>query len=61
MRTKTATRNIPLELAQIQRERGETLTRDDFRRLGYSERDLTDAVIQQAGQLFAEMSDRQAA
>lgn len=61
MRTKTAPRNIPLELAQVQRERGETLTREDFRRLGYTERDLTDEVIQTAGQLFAEMSERQAA
>jgi phage replication-related protein YjqB (UPF0714/DUF867 family) len=55
------TRNIPLELAQHQRERGEALTKDDFRRLGYTEEQLTTAIVTQAAALFAGMTDRRAA
>lgn len=54
-------RNIPLELAQIQRERGEALTKEDFRRLGYTEEQLTTAIVTQAAALFAGMTERRAA
>ncbi|MBT9370303.1 hypothetical protein [Rhizobium sp. CSW-27] len=54
-------RNIPLELAQIQRERGQSLTRADFRQLGYTAEQLCDENIARAAELFAEMSERPAA
>ncbi|TRL35519.1 hypothetical protein [Rhizobium straminoryzae] len=57
----TRHRNVPLELAQIQRERGEALTRADFRSLGYSESELSDANINEAAALFAAMAERAAA
>lgn len=57
----TTTRNIPQELAQIQRERGYALTRPDFTALGYTDADLCPENITAAATLYAQMSERQAA
>ena len=50
------TRNIPLELAQVQRDRGQSLTRKDFRRLGYTDAQLSEANILRAGEIYSELT-----
>lgn len=50
------TRNIPLELAQVQRDRGQSLTRDEFRRLGYTDAQLSEANILRAGEIYSELT-----
>lgn len=49
-------RNIPLELAQVQRDRGQSLTRKDFRGLGYTEAQLSEANILRAGEIYSELT-----
>lgn len=53
-------RNYPLEMAQIQQERGVALTKADFVALGYTPEQI-DKHSPEAGRLYAAMSSRSAA
>lgn len=48
-------RNIPLELAQIQRERGSALTRSEFKALGYSDDQLSESNVLKAAETYARL------
>lgn len=52
-------RNIALEMAQVQRERGVSLTKNDFLKIGYTE-DQIDRHGIEAARLFAQMETRAA-
>jgi hypothetical protein len=52
-------RNIALEMAQVQRERGVSLTKNDFLQIGYTE-DQIDRNGIEAARLFAQMETRAA-
>lgn len=54
-------RDIPRELAQIQRERGYALTRADFKALGYKDDQLSDSNIERAAEVYASEIERVAA
>lgn len=65
MQTQTAesynpviARNIPLELAQIARERGEGQSRAAYKALGYTDDQLTESNIEKAAELYARLSER---
>ena len=54
-------RNIPLELAQIQRERGSALTRAEFKALGYSDDQLSESNIVKAAEAYARLCNERVA
>ncbi|MCB5201909.1 hypothetical protein LH464_05375 [Neorhizobium sp. T786] len=54
-------RNIPLELAQLQRERGTAMTRSEFKALGYTDDHLSEATIAKAAETFSRLENREAA
>lgn len=43
-------RNFPLELAQVQQERGAPMNREDFKCLGYRDEELTDENLSKAAE-----------
>lgn len=53
-------RNYPLEMAQIQQERGTALTKAEFVALGYTSEQI-DKHSPEAGRLFAQMANARAA
>ncbi|MBP2459612.1 MULTISPECIES: hypothetical protein [unclassified Rhizobium] len=54
-------RNIPLELAQIQRERGYALTRSEFKALGYTDDQLSESNILKAAEIYAQLCNERVA